>query len=110
MAVYRQSGNCFSWVAEQGTMIVRKEGNDELILIGQTDHSRLVGQLAAHWGNDTFAVPQPYTSMVRAATFHDYGWLRYETTPLIHPETGEHYQFLQVQLVPTQLAAYKCSL
>ncbi len=39
--------NSLFLVAEQGTMIVRKEGNDELILIGQTDHSRLVGQLAA---------------------------------------------------------------
>ena len=91
-------------------MIVRKQPNNELILIGQTDHSRLVGQLAAHWGNDTFAVPQPYGSMVRAATFHDYGWLRYETSPLIHPETGEPYQFLQVPLGTTQLAAYQWSL
>jgi len=36
-------------------MIVRKQPNGELILIGQTDHSRLVGQLAAHWGNRDFA-------------------------------------------------------
>jgi Protein of unknown function (DUF3891) len=91
-------------------VIVRKQSNDELILIGQTDHSRLVGQLAAHWGNETFAVPQPYTSMVRAATFHDYGWLRYETSPLTHPETGEPYQFLQVPLGTTQLEAYQWSL
>jgi hypothetical protein len=91
-------------------MIVRKQANDELILIGQTDHSRLVGQLAAHWGNDKFAVPQPYASVVRAATFHDYGWLRYETSPLLHPETGEPYSFLQVPLGTTQLASYQWSL
>ena len=91
-------------------MIVRKQPNSELILIGQTDHSRLVGQLAAHWGNEEFAAPQPYASMVRAAAFHDYGWLRYETSPLIHPETGEPYQFLQVPLDATQLAAYQWSL
>ena len=91
-------------------MIVRKHPNNDLILIGQTDHSRLVGQLASHWGNETFATPQPYSSMVRAATFHDYGWLRYETTPLIHPETGEPYQFLQVPLGTTQLASYQWSL
>lgn len=91
-------------------MIVRKEPNNELVLIGQTDHSRLVGQLAAHWGNDTFAAPQPYGSMVRAATFHDYGWLRYEASPLIHPETGEPYQFLELPLGTIQLAAYQWSL
>src|SRR5881296_3180852 len=89
------------------TVIVRKQSNDELILIGQTDHSRLVGQLAAHWGNDTFAVPQPYTSMVRAATFHDYGWLRYETSPLVAPQNGEPYAFLQVPMTDTQLGSYQ---
>ena len=32
-------------------MIIREAANGETIVIGQTDHSRLVGQLAAHWGN-----------------------------------------------------------
>ena len=91
-------------------MIVRKQPNHELVLIGQTDHSRFVGQLAAHWGNKDFAVPKPYVSMVRAATFHDYGWLRYETNPQIHPESGEPYQFLQVPLGTGQLEAYQWSL
>jgi hypothetical protein len=90
-------------------MIVRKQ-TDSVILIGQTDHSRLVGQLAAHWGNSDFATPEPYESVVRAATYHDYGWLRYETSPLIHPETGEPYQFLQLPLGSTQLDAYQWSL
>src|SRR5437870_5603141 len=91
-------------------MIVRKQSNDGLLLIGQTDHSRFVGQLAAHWGNEHFAVPKPYVSMARAATFHDYGWLRYETSPQINPQSGEPYQFLQVPLGATQLEAYQWSL
>jgi Protein of unknown function (DUF3891) len=91
-------------------MIIRKESADELLVIGQTDHSRLVGQLAAHWGNGDFAAPVPYESVVRAATFHDYGWLRYETSPLISADTGEPYQFLQVPLTSTQLEAYQWSL
>jgi len=91
-------------------MIVRKQTNGELVLIGQTDHSRLVGQLAAHWGNEHFAKPAPYNSMVRAATFHDYGWLRYETSPLINPETGEPYNFLQVPLGSAQINSYQWSL
>jgi len=91
-------------------MIVRKQPTGELILVGQTDHSQLVGQLAAHWGNEAFATPDPNESVVRAATFHDYGWLRYETSPLINSETGEPYQFLQLPLGPTQLEAYQWSL
>ena len=48
--------------------------------------------------------------MVRAATFHDYGWLRYETTPLIKSDTGEPYTFLQLPLATTQLDSYQWSL
>jgi hypothetical protein len=88
-------------------MIVRKQPNGELILICQTDHSRLVGQLAAHWGNRDFAAPKPYESVVRAACFHDYGWLSYETSPLINPETGEAYEFRALPFNPRQLEAYE---
>jgi len=91
-------------------MIIRKQANGELVMIGQTDHSRLAGQLAAHWGNSHFASPDPYDSVVRAATFHDYGWLRYETSPLINPDNGEPYSFLQAPLGSSQLASYQWSL
>ena len=91
-------------------MIIRKNPNGALTLIGQTDHSRFVGQLAAHWGNGEFETPKPYDSVVRAATFHDYGWLRYETSPLINPESGEPYPFLQVPMTPQQLGSYQWSL
>lgn len=91
-------------------MIIRKNTDGGLTLIGQTDHSRFVGQLAAHWGNADFESPKPYDSVVRAATFHDFGWLRYETSPLVDPESGEPYPFLQVPMTPQQLAAYQWSL
>lgn len=91
-------------------MITRKQADAELILMGQTDHSRLVGQLAAHWGNGEFARPEPYVSVVRGTTYHDYGWLRYETDPLIRPETGEPYQFRELSAGPAQLEAYQWCL
>lgn len=87
-------------------MIVRKQANGELLLIGQTDHSRLVGQLAAHWGNERFAVPRPYDSVARAAAFHDYGWLRYETQPVIN-DAGETPEFRQLPGSVKQLDAYQ---
>jgi hypothetical protein len=86
-------------------MIVRQDG-DDLILIAQTDHSRLVGQFAAHWGNDAFAKPAPFESMARAAAFHDYGWLRYETVPMLG-ENGETPGFRQIPLTPDQLSAFQ---
>lgn len=88
-------------------MIIRKQSSGDLILIGQTDHSRLVGQLAAHWGNINFTPPKPYESVVRAAVFHDYGWLAYETNPIINPETGETYEFRALPFNPVQLEGYQ---
>ncbi len=88
-------------------MIVRKEPDGGLLLIGQTDHSRLVGQLGAHWGNERFAAPAPYDSMARAAAYHDYGWLRYETAPELVAETGETPGFRQVPTTAAQLDSYQ---
>ncbi len=86
-------------------MIVRKEADGTLLMIGQTEHSRLVGQLAAHWGNARFAAARPYDSVVRAAVYHDYGWLRYETSPILDEKTGETPDFRQVG--GRQLDAYQ---
>ncbi len=91
-------------------MIIRSETTGGLALVGQTDHSRFVGQLAAHWGNRDFEPPRPRDSVVRAATFHDFGWLRYETSPLVPPGGGEPYPFLQVPMSAEQLGAYQWAL
>lgn len=88
-------------------MIVRKQNDGQLLMIGQTDHSRLVGQLAAHWGNDRFQAPQPFDSVARAAAFHDYGWLGYETAPMLLNQPGETPGFRQVPTDGSQLSGYQ---
>jgi hypothetical protein len=88
-------------------MIVRKDENGETLVIGQTDHSRLAGQFAAHWGNERFAVPQPFESVARAAAFHDFGYLRYETWPSFNEETGETPNFRDVTTDARRLEEYQ---
>ena len=88
-------------------MIIRKLEDGQVMAITQTDHSRLAGFLAAHWGNSEFAAPRPYESVARAATFHDFGWLRYETQPQVDPATGEPYTFTSLPFRPEQLDAYQ---
>ncbi|HEY5207836.1 MAG TPA: DUF3891 family protein [Stellaceae bacterium] len=87
-------------------MIVRNE-DGQTILIAQTDHSRLVGQFAAHWGNGDFATPRPYEPVARAAAFHDYGWLRYETAPLYDAVSGETPEFRKAPNDGRQLDGYQ---
>lgn len=91
-------------------MIIRNQAGTHPVIVTQTDHSQLVGQVAAHWGNDRFERPRPYDAVVRAATFHDYGWLPYETKPRIDPASGKPYGFLQVPLKRPQLDYYQWGL
>ena len=42
-------------------MIVREQPDGSLVMICQTDHAKLSGQLAAHWGNTQFDKPHQYS-------------------------------------------------
>jgi hypothetical protein len=88
-------------------MIVRNQSDGSVVMITQNDHAKLAGLFAAHWGNATFERPRPYTSMMRAAQYHDGGWLRYETNPTVDPATGKSPSYQQVPNDAAQLAAYQ---
>ena len=88
-------------------MIVRNLADGEQLVIGQTDHSRLAGRFASHWGNAAFAAPEPFESVVRAATFHDFGYLRYETAPAFDVETGQTPNFRDVVTDEKRLSEYQ---
>jgi len=88
-------------------MIVRYESDGSIIMITQNDHAQLSGLFAAHWGNDTFEKPRPYASLVRAAMFHDRGWIRYETGPQLNPETGKTPNYREVPNDRMQLEAFE---
>jgi hypothetical protein len=88
-------------------MIVRYDSDGSIIMITQNDHAQLSGLFAAHWGNDTFEKPRPYASLVRAAMFHDRGWIRYETSPQLNPETGKTPNYREVPADRVQLEAFE---
>ena len=84
-------------------MIVRYESDGSIVMITQNDHAQLSGLFAAHWGNEKFEKPQPYPSLVRAAMFHDRGWIRYEIGPQLNLETGKTPNYREVPSDKTQL-------
>lgn len=88
-------------------MIVRYESDGTIVMITQNDHAQLSGLFAAHWGNDKFERPRPYASLVRAAMFHDRGWIRYETGPQLNPETGKTPNYREVPNDKMQLEAFE---
>ncbi len=91
-------------------MIVREWPDGSLILIGQTDHAKLSGHCAAHWGNEDFARPRPYEAVVRAAMFHDSGWYDYEASPTIAPDTGKPLNFMEVAWGKPQRRAFEWAI
>jgi hypothetical protein len=91
-------------------MIVRDGADGALILIAQTDHAKVSGQCAAHWGNESFARPEPNEAVVRAAMFHDSGWYDYEACPTIAPDTGRPLNFMQVPWGKPQRSAFEWAI
>jgi hypothetical protein len=91
-------------------MIVRNQSDGSVVMITQNDHAKLAGMFAAHWGNAKFERPRPYASMMRAAQYHDGGWLRYETNPSLDPATGRSPSYQQVPTDTAQLAAYQWAI
>lgn len=91
-------------------MIVRNRSDGSVVMITQNDHAKLAGLFAAHWGNSRFERPRPYISMLRAAQYHDGGWLRYETNPYFDTVTGKTPSFRQVPNDAPQLAAYQWAI
>lgn len=87
-------------------MIVRYESDGSIVMITQNDHAQLSGLFAAHWGNDKFEKPRPHGSLVRAAMFHDRGWIRYETGPQLNLETGRTPNYRDVPTDEAQLDAF----
>ncbi len=104
----RKSSNIEGGGAEN--MIVRERNDGSLILIAQTDHAKLSGQCAAHWGNRNFAPLQPYEAVVRAAMFHDSGWYDYEASPSTAPDTGRPLNFMQVAWGKPQRRAFEWAI
>ena len=88
-------------------MIVRYESDGSIVMITQNDHAQLSGLFAAHWGNDEFEKPRPYGSLVRAAMFHDRGWIRYETGPQLNPASGKTPNYREVPTDRAQLEAFE---
>jgi hypothetical protein len=88
-------------------MIVRYETDGSIVMIAQNDHAQLSGLFASHWGNDKFEKPRPYGSLVRAAMFHDRGWINYETSPRLNPETGKTPSYREVPNDKAQLEAFE---
>src|SRR5262249_5720596 len=91
--------------SEGVTMIVRIH-DGKLLLVRQTDHMVLAGQLADAWGNDHFVRPVPFGPLAQAAYEHDVGWAEWEAAPEVDAATKLPYQFFELP-IERHLAFYR---
>ena len=95
-------------------MLKTKRGS-QVWLITQPAHAELAGKMAAHWGNEEFAVPGHFAAsvdperlrreVVLAVAEHDNGWWEWEADPPLSVEDG-----LPQDLVPLIFDFFKKSL
>jgi hypothetical protein len=83
------------WAArEDGEVLVREEGPNEAIVIGQASHAWVSGQIARAWAGD---VPLR-EHLELAATQHDIGMAEWDLDPTTDPETGFPTSFMRMPL------------
>jgi hypothetical protein len=69
---------------------------DHAIVISQPAHAAVSGQLARAWGNDQFGAVEPFDDVCLGAELHDIGWIDWEQSPTLNPETGLPHSFMQL--------------
>jgi hypothetical protein len=74
-------------------VIIQKLLDDRLLCIHQTTHAFLAHEFCRHWGNDTFARPEPYAAVMLGIAQHDNGWYEWEKCPRLDEE-GHPIDFL----------------
>lgn len=60
--------------------MIRSQTGTGWALVNHRDHAVLAGEFAEAWGNDTFAVPEPFTPIHYAVAHHDDGWIARDAT------------------------------
>jgi hypothetical protein len=75
-------------------MLVRPDGDDAVLVVGQAAHAWLAGQIAAAWAGEL-----PHRAALElAATQHDVGMAEHDLTPALDAATGWPVGFMQMPL------------
>ena len=73
-----------------------REDSQGLIVIGQPAHAWVSGQMARAWGNERFGAVVPFEEVCLGAEQHDIAHADWERAPVLNPQTGRPYSFLEV--------------
>jgi len=77
-------------------MIVRNQNSRNVFCITQLHHSLMTGALADAWKPDFTSTLNAFDKVKKAALLHDFGWLDWEASPEVNPETNHPHDFLDM--------------
>lgn len=80
-------------------MFITKHDDGYLYVVNQYDHSVQAGEVARHWGNESFDQPDYFNSLCLSVEKHDIGWIESDEKVLFNHETGQPVPFLSVNLM-----------
>ena len=63
--------------------MLRSKADGGWWLVTHPDHAHLAGEFAQHWGNNSFAFPEPREHVLRGIYCHDDGWRARDAQPVI---------------------------
>ena len=78
------------------------DGGPAWVLIDQSEHARVSGDLARAWGRGRFRVVDPRDTVVSAIYRHDDGWPAYDRAPDVDSHTGRPVAFTEMELGTAQ--------
>lgn len=71
-----------------------RETSSHFVLINQHEHGLLSGEIAFHWGNESF--PGIRYNLVLAASLHDYSWTMIDSALPWNDESKRPYDFINI--------------
>jgi hypothetical protein len=77
--------------------MIRRDYTRGWILITQYDHAVFAGSIMEHWGNELFSRPRPEEEVIFAVREHDFGWIKWDSSPKINPENGFPANFMEME-------------
>lgn len=77
--------------------MIRRDTDEGWLMITQSSHAWVAGQLAQAWGSNLIAAPIPLKEVVMATSLHDLGWMEGDTVHQLHPD-GRPVDFREVTL------------
>ena len=63
--------------------MIRVDVDEGWALVTHPEHARLAAAFAERWGNERFAVPEPWSPIHYAVAHHDDGWLDRDSNPCL---------------------------